>query len=72
MRRRPLRAAERAPLLAGLFREEIDRAYEEQLREGGILLLVHPRTPEDVANIRKIPDRHAARSIETKPDQPLS
>ena len=58
--------------VAALFRGEVERSYEEQIAKGGILLLVHPRTPEDVTNAKEILNRHATRAVETEPDRDLT
>jgi hypothetical protein len=54
---------------AGLFRGQVEGSYEEQLAKGGILLLVHPRSPEDAETAKSILARHADRQIETEPDR---
>lgn len=57
---------------AGAMREGIESSYEEQLAKGGILLLVHPRSSEDVTRAKEILAQHAARTLETKPDRPMT
>jgi hypothetical protein len=57
---------------AGLFRGRVEGSYEEQLAKGGILLLVHPRQPEDVETAKSILGQHADRQIETEPDRSLT
>ena len=57
---------------ASLFRGEVERSYEDQLAQGGILLLVHPRTDEDVATAKAILSEHADRQIETTPDRAMT
>jgi hypothetical protein len=57
---------------AGLFRGGVEGSYEEQLAKGGILLLVHPRKPEDVETAKSILGQHADRQIETEPDRSLT
>lgn len=54
---------------AGLFRGSVDEAYSEQLAHGGILLLVHPRSGEDLERARAVLAEHAERKIETPPDR---
>ena len=56
---------------AGLFRGSVDESYAEQLASGGILLLVHPRTNEDLERAREILGEHAERQIETPPDRTM-
>jgi hypothetical protein len=50
-----------------IFKDQVEGAYAEQLQQGGILLLVHPRSPEDIVNAKAILARRAERSIEQKP-----
>jgi hypothetical protein len=57
---------------AGLFRGQVESSYEEQLAKGGILLLVHPRKPEDVETAKAILGRHADRQVETEPDRGMT
>ena len=57
---------------AGAFRGAVDDTYAEQLTQGGILLLVHPRSEEDVAHAREVLARHADRQVETSPDRTLT
>jgi hypothetical protein len=57
---------------AGAMREEVEASYADQLEKGGILLLVHPRKPEDVDNAKAILAKHADRTIETEPDRTLT
>ena len=57
---------------AGMFRGSVEEGYAEQLAQGGILLLVHPRTEDDVVQARAILDRHADRQVETTPDRSLT
>jgi hypothetical protein len=57
---------------AGLFRDSVEQSYSEQLAQGGILLLVHPRTDEDVAHAKEVLAAHADRQVETPPDRPLT
>jgi hypothetical protein len=57
---------------ASAVRGNVENSYEEQLAKGGILLLVHPRTPEDVTNAKEVLARHATRTTETKPDRNLT
>jgi hypothetical protein len=57
---------------AGLFRGQVESGYEEQLAKGGILLLVHPRTAEDLDNAKAVLARHADRQVETEPDRSLT
>ena len=50
------------------------QAIREFLRlesAGGILLLVHPRSDQDVGNARAVLERHAAQEIETPPDRSM-
>ncbi len=57
---------------AGLFRGSVERNYEEQLAQGGILLLVHPRDGRDVVHAKEVLSRHADRQVETEPDRSLT
>jgi hypothetical protein len=57
---------------AGAFRGTVDETYGEQLAQGGILLLVHPRSDEDVAHAKEVLARHADRQVETSPDRTLT
>ena len=57
---------------AGAVREGVESGYAEQLARGGILLLVHPRTADDVANAKAILAEHATRNIEMEPDRNLT
>ena len=57
---------------AGAFRGSVDENYAEQLAQGGILLLVHPRSEEDVVHARSVLAEHADRQIETPPDRQLT
>ena len=45
--------------------------HAEQLAHVGILLLVHPRSDQDVGNARAVLERHAAREIQTPPDRSM-
>jgi hypothetical protein len=56
---------------AGLFRDAVDEQYAEQLAHGGILLLVHPRSDQNVENARAVLEQHAAQEIETPPDRSM-
>lgn len=56
---------------AGLFRGAVDESYAEQLAHGGILLLVHPRSTEDLARARAVLAEHAERQVETPPDRAM-
>jgi hypothetical protein len=57
---------------ASLFRGEVERSYEDQLAQGGILLLVHPRTEDDVTTAKTIFSEHADRQVETTPDRTMT
>lgn len=57
---------------AGAMRGEVEDSYAEQLEKGGILLLVHPRTPEDLDNAKRVLEQHAQRTVETEADRPLA
>ncbi|MFO1075705.1 MAG: hypothetical protein U1E17_23975 [Geminicoccaceae bacterium] len=57
---------------AGAMRDSVTGSYEEQLAHGGILLLVHPRRPEDIAHAREVLERYARRIVATEPDRPLT
>lgn len=57
---------------AGAMRDSVDSSYEEQLAKGGILLLVHPRSAEDVARAQAVLSQHATRTVETAPDRALT
>ena len=56
---------------AGLFRNAVDEEYAEQLAHGGPLLLVHPRSSEDLEHARTVLAQHAAQQIETLPDRSI-
>lgn len=57
---------------AGLFRGGVEQSYEEQLAAGGILLLVHPRSEEDVGTAKAVLAEHADRQITTAPDRAMT
>ena len=57
---------------AGLFRGGVERSYEEQLAAGGILLLIHPRSEEDLVTARAVLAEHADRQITTAPDRAMT
>jgi hypothetical protein len=57
---------------AGLFRGSVEDSYQQQLALGGILLLVHPRTEEDVATAKSVLAEHADRQITTAPDRTMT
>lgn len=52
---------------ASAVRGGIDDSYSEQLASGGILLLVHPRSDDDLATAKAVLGRHAERTVETEP-----
>lgn len=56
---------------AGLFRNAVDDEYAEQLAHGGLLLLVHPRSSEDLEHARTVLAQHAEQQIETPPDRSM-
>jgi hypothetical protein len=56
---------------AGVFRDTVDQSYAEQLTRGGVLLLVHPRSAEDLERARSVLAQHADRQIETPPDRAM-
>ena len=57
---------------AGLFRDSVEDSYVEQLAQGGILLLVHPRSQEDLVQARTVLAEHADQHIETAPDRAMT
>lgn len=57
---------------AGAMREGVEESYADQLEKGGILLLVHPRNPDDVSTAKAVLDQHAQRTVETKPDRGMT
>lgn len=56
---------------AGLFRNSVDQSYTDQLESGGVLLLVHPRSVEDLERARSVLAQHAERQIEMPPDRTM-
>ena len=56
---------------AGLFRGSVEQSYAEQLSQGGILLLVEPRSEDDLEQAKTVLAEHAARQIETTADHHL-
>lgn len=57
---------------AGAFRGSVEDGYQEQLAKGGILLLVHPRSDDDVARARSVLAEHADRQVEMAPDRSVT
>ena len=57
---------------AGWFRGSVEETYARQLDQGGILLLVHPRSEDDVRHAQEVLARHADRQVETAPDRTLT
>lgn len=53
---------------AKAVRDQVENTYDEQLQLGGILLLVTPRSTEDIANAKEVLARHADRSFENRPE----
>lgn len=49
---------------AGALRSAVEETYEDQLRKGGVVLLVAPRTPEDLESARRILEEQADRTAE--------
>jgi hypothetical protein len=56
---------------AGLFRDSVDQSYTDQIERGGILLMVHPRSVEDLEHARTVLSQHAERQIEMPPDRTM-
>ena len=52
---------------AKALHDQVEGSYADQLQRGGIMLLVHPRSPQDSANARAILERRAQRVIEHDP-----
>jgi hypothetical protein len=50
---------------ARIFNESVDQSYEEQLREGGILLFVTLKHPGEAGAAKRVLAEHAARNVET-------
>ncbi len=50
---------------ARMFNESVDQSYDEQLREGGILLFVTLKHPGEAEAAKRILSEHAARNVET-------
>lgn len=57
---------------AGLFRGSVEQTYAEQLAQGGILLLIHPRSARDLDQAKAVLAEHADRQVETAPDRTLT
>ena len=57
---------------AGLFRDSVENSYAEQLVQGGILLLVHPRSQENLVRARAVLAKHADQQMETAPDRAMT
>lgn len=55
---------------ASAMRGSVDESYADQLQKGGIVLLVHPRTPEDLETARRILGEQASRTEERTADRP--
>ena len=49
-----------------LFNDSIDRAYDEQLRAGGIVMIVSLRDPGQANTVRRVLEENAARGVETQ------
>ena len=50
---------------ARIFNESVDQSYDEQLREGGILLFVTLKHPGEAGAAKQVLSEHAARNVET-------
>lgn len=51
---------------AGFFNEQVDAAYEEQLKAGGILLIVTLKHPGEAGAAKAVLQEHAAEKVETQ------
>ena len=50
---------------ARIFNESVDQSYDEQLREGGILLFVTLKHPGEAGAAKRVLSEHAAHNVET-------
>ena len=57
---------------AGLFRGSVEQTYADQLAQGGILLLVHPRSQQDLDHAKSVLGEYADRQVETAPDRSMT
>jgi hypothetical protein len=57
---------------AGALRSGIEESYADQLAQGGILLLIHPRSQDDVATAKAVLAEHADRTVEMPPDRSMT
>jgi hypothetical protein len=51
---------------AGFFNSQVDAAYEEQLKAGGILLIVSLKHPGEAGAAKAVLKEHAAEKVETQ------
>jgi hypothetical protein len=49
-----------------LFDDSVDRAYDEQLRAGGICLIVALKDPGQANTVKRVLEEHAAKRVETQ------
>lgn len=49
---------------AKTLHDQVEGAYDEHLRRGGVLLLVTPRTADDIKNAKEILGQHADQTVE--------
>lgn len=57
---------------ANAMRQGVDGSYAEQIEKGGIVLLVHPRSGEDVARAKEVLAQRAKRTVEMAPDRAMT